>query len=162
MDPWSALSAAASVLQVLDFGARLLSEAVHAYKSLDGHTLKHAAIELIASELSTLSNQAQQGAKCLPAPTPGSADATFLRLCRECEDIATELHESLAELKRKGVTKWDFAKSSFRAALKTVWPDKRVKALIDKLEETQNRMVLPALMYLWLSRDPQIFNLVHR
>jgi hypothetical protein len=149
MDPWSALAAASSILQVLDFGSRLLSTTLETYRSPSGRTSEHAQIHEVAKDLGSLSIRAQQNAATLPAPSPGSVDESFLRLCRECEDITMDLRRCLDEVKRKGVTTWDLAKSSLRAAFVEVWGSEKVTALSNRLKETREQMVLTAVVYLW-------------
>ena len=55
LDPLSALSVAASVVQFLDFGNKIVSKGIQAYKSNDGALIENAEIEEATQRLAQLS-----------------------------------------------------------------------------------------------------------
>jgi hypothetical protein len=54
MDPLSALSVAAAVVQFVDFGTRVLSDARHIYESSSGQTSMNLELSTVANDLSRL------------------------------------------------------------------------------------------------------------
>lgn len=151
MDPWTALSAASCILQVVDFGTKLLAETVKVYKSGAGRSTEHMLLSDIATDLSELTTNVQTTVAMLPQEVQSPADANFLRLCAQGQDLSNELQESLDKLQRKGVTRLDLTKSSLRAALRTIWPDEKIKQLTTQLGQIREHMVLAAVVFLWYS-----------
>lgn len=149
MDPLSALSAAAAVIQFIDFGSRLILQTHQAYKSVTGQTERAAALSQIARDLTEFSDSVQDKAGVLSKPVQVGSNETFLRLCRECKDISSELLAVLNGLQAKGTTKFDFAKSSFAVAVKSVLTEGRIKTLSGRMAEARQQTMLAALACLW-------------
>ncbi|KAI0875414.1 hypothetical protein GGS24DRAFT_295783 [Hypoxylon argillaceum] len=149
MDPLSALAAASSVLQIVDFGTRLLVETKQVYTSASGRTAKHVALSEIADDLAKLSANAREFAAKLSPKSQSAAEIQFLRLCGEAEELAKDLQACLEKLRRSGVTKVDLLRSSFKAAAKSVWPDKKVNNLANRLVQLREKMAFAAIVAIW-------------
>lgn len=135
MDPFSAFSLAASVVQFLEFGAKLISESSEIYKSTRGLTIEYAELEDVCLNLSSLSASLAES----------SAESTFntirrsqkeealRRMAVACKNIADEL---LAALRKLNLDDGPHRKlNSFRQALRNVWGKGKVKSLETKLNK---------------------------
>jgi hypothetical protein len=148
MDPLSALSVAAAVVQFVDFTSGLLSSTYSIYTSKTGDTKPHADLQTITTSLENVSNallrslteaETQKGGKA------GSSknDEDLARLCRECSSIADELLRALSKLRGQGNHNiWN----SFCQALRTVWKQPEISALQMRLKEYREQISMIILV----------------
>jgi hypothetical protein len=151
MDPLSALSVAASVVQFVDFSSRLLHETYKVYKSPSGQTSQSIELSRVAKDLAYLSSQVQMKSDHIGQTNTktGSSEETLLRLCRECIEISAELENALAQLRARGTTKLNYAKASFIVAMREIWTEGKVKGLGECLNQIRQQMTIAALVCLW-------------
>ncbi|KAK3997832.1 hypothetical protein QBC44DRAFT_364028 [Cladorrhinum sp. PSN332] len=97
MDPFSALSVAAGVIQFADFGARLLTRSVQIYHSEDGLTREEDELDSVSRNLRELAQNIQSTSTDLIRSQRSlrPAEQTLIRLSKECERIATEISSGL-------------------------------------------------------------------
>ena len=57
MDPFTAIGLAASIVQFLEFGRKLVSGAVEIYRNVDGATSSNILLEQITTDLHDLCNE---------------------------------------------------------------------------------------------------------
>jgi hypothetical protein len=157
MDPFSALSLAASVVQFLEFGVKLISESSEIYKSTRGLSIEHAELEDACLNLGTLSSDLAEA----------SAESTFntvqrsqkeeglRRMAVACSKIADEL---LAALRKMSLHDGRHGKlTSFRQALKNVWGKGKVKSLEARLNKYKQHLSLHlAVISRYETLPPQI------
>ena len=112
VDPLAALGLAASIVQIVDFSHKLLSESRALYVSSIGASADNVVIETIATDLDLLNSK-------LTAPAaPGAIPDPLRSLASRCKDIAGELFDVLDKIKAMGPhMKW----KSFVQALQCVW-----------------------------------------
>ena len=117
MEPLSALSLVAAVIQFVDFGGNLISQSHQFYKSASGAFSENAVLEEIYENLSRLADKMKVSSG-LTAHKSSKEEEALGKLATSCKDIADDLMVIIAELKVKGDThrKW----KSFQSALKTV------------------------------------------
>jgi hypothetical protein len=108
MEPLSALSIAAAVVQFADFGFRLIKSAHELYKSPSGQRLEYIELSTVSQDLSHLAN----AVKTKQRENDGSAINPFLRLCDQCESTNSELQDMLNKLRARGSTKISLAVDS--------------------------------------------------
>jgi len=149
MDPMSALSVAAAVIQFVDFGSRLVSTTYKIYRSPSGQTSKNVALAVIGKDLAHLTSRVEVHAKALRISGENTSSETFLRLCNECKEISLELHGALDRLQASGTRKIEYAKSSFLVALKTIWSESKVKILEHQMSEARQQVIMSAVVCLW-------------
>ena len=139
IDPGSAISLAASIVQLLTFTTGLLHKSKEIYKSVDGATTANSELEIIANNLSELSSQVtKKQDKSLQSKT----ESELAKLCDNCREVSGSLLGALQSLKRgDGNTKWQ----SFRQALRFVWSEGKINDLAKKME-TYRRQVDTALL----------------
>ena len=138
----AALGVAANVVQFIDFSGKILSEGYKLHKSKKTSPSKNEELENIALDLQKLRGELQsQEAETAQVPTPN--DIQLQRLAGQCRGVCQELLEALEALKvvdRPG--KWE----SFRAALKIVWAESKIKSLQDRLDEARQELIVRILM----------------
>jgi hypothetical protein len=129
MDPLSALSVAASVVQFVDFGTKIVSKGRKLYKYTDGALIEHAQVKEASGCLRTLS----QSLRLLPpVGSLSQSDEALVSICDGCVEVVDELLSKLKDLglpKDHKHRKW----KRFRQALETVWSK-------DEIKETEERM----------------------
>lgn len=131
LDPLTAISLAATVVQFVDFTGKLLSGAHHLYKSEKGATEANQELEDLARDLrqhvrKTDFNLITPGDK----ETLNEEDASFHRLSQQCDSVASELLETLNSLRRKDGNR---AYNSVKQALLTILKQ-------DDIDELQGRL----------------------
>jgi hypothetical protein len=144
MDPLTALSAAAAVVQFADFGFRLVKSAHELYTSPAGQKTEYIQLSIVSHDLSHLADavKAKLGDN-------NWAPGEILRLCRECASTNEELQDMLGKLKARGDTKLSLAADSWRATLRQVATASDIEKLANRLSEIRQQMNL-ALLYLLL------------
>jgi hypothetical protein len=144
LDPFTALGVAGNIVQFVDFTVKLISKSHEIYKSVDGALVENQDLEAIANNLSRLTERLRTDLSChlLPPVKNGPSPANYTVKNRaeielgaintKCSGVAKELLGILSQLKsqeRHG--KW----RSFRQALKSVWEEDHVQAILSKLSE---------------------------
>ncbi|KAK3354070.1 hypothetical protein B0T25DRAFT_225232 [Lasiosphaeria hispida] len=145
MDPLSALSIAAAVVQFADFGFRLVKSAHELYKSPSGQKSEYVELSIVSHDLSHLADAV--GAKL--GDNEGPAGEVFFRLSRECASTNDELQEMLGKLKARGSTKIALAADSWRVTLRQVATAGDIERLANRLSQIRQQMNV-ALLYLLL------------
>ena len=138
----AAFSIAANVVQFIDFSGKILSEGYRLHKSTRVGPSKNEELEIIALDLHKLRDelQSQQEEK---GQTLTPNDIQLQRLANQCRGICLELLGALETLKVVDkLGKWE----SFRAALKTVWAESKIKSLQDRLDEARQELIVRILM----------------
>lgn len=149
MDPLSALSVAAAVVQFVDYGTRILTDAREIYKSSWGQTPKNLELSTVAIDLSQLSDEVDSRSSRLSLEKGRESEEVFLRLCRECKEISDDLQGSLTKLQARGTNRLELTASSLFVALKGVWSAKKVEKLKERLNQVRQQMMMAVLVFLW-------------
>ena len=129
MDPLSALAIACGVTQFVDFGSKILSKGFEISKSATGTTESYSAIEAIASDFERLTER-------ISGPVLTGSDASLARIRQGCQEIAKELLARLEAFKAKKQGK----REVFSKAFLSVWSEKKVKEMQDKLERYRKQL----------------------
>ncbi|PMD58378.1 uncharacterized protein K444DRAFT_563688, partial [Hyaloscypha bicolor E] len=136
MDPLSALSVAAAVIQFVDYGAGIVSKGTQLYKSVDGALGENIELETASIRLQQLSSGVQgslsQARRDSTQGSPTQVDQDLETICKECVTVSKELVDKLETLKVPGdhrYKKW----KSFRQALKSVWSKEKIEAIAKRL-----------------------------
>lgn len=132
LDPLSALSAAASAIQVVDFSFKIVSKGKKIYQSADGVLLENAELETVTIRLQEMTKKLQD---TIPAANAGH-DREQVRLqaiCKESSEAAEKLLSYLKKLKVPQGADHRIWKS-LRNALKGIWSKPEVDAMAKRLE----------------------------
>lgn len=133
MDPLSALSLAGNIIQFIDFGGRLLSNARELYKSSVGSLAIHDEIVLITTDLETLIKKLRLSI-CESLGSEENEDQwqSLRKICDEAATVAEELLRRLETLKLNCGNKsrvW----ASLQLAVRSLWNEKEITSLSDRL-----------------------------
>lgn len=128
MDPVSALSLAANVVQFVDFTWKLLSATRSIYHSPSGSTAEHEDLYHLSSDLIAIDNDLTALA------APGAIPESLRLLSGRCKEIAAELLGILENLQTSNPhRKW----KSFVQALRSVYKKGDIENLARRLERLQ-------------------------
>ena len=136
MDPLSALSVAAAVIQFIDYSTRIVSKGKELYKSADGALAENIELETASVRLQNLSGTLKDSLQASQqAPKEGVArksDGALETICEACVTVSKEFVDKLENLKvpeGHSHKKW----KSFRQALKTVWTKEKIEEVAQRL-----------------------------
>ena len=128
MDPLSALSVAAAVVQFIDFGGTIITSTYAIYKSSSKRSDGTDSIALITARLVELNSELKRSANFSPA---SQTDRDIVTLCQHCNKAAITLLDALRQLNgTSNPSLWD----SFKIALRSVWTQGEIDALQTRLE----------------------------
>lgn len=146
LDPFSAFSAAASAVQLVDFAAKLVSKGKSIYKSTDGALRENAEAETVTARLRDLTQYLKDSNSSRPHEL-GQQETQIQAICTECSQISETLLAHLSDLKvprsQEG-RKW----KSFRHALKSVWSKKELDHLASRLAILKGELDSHILVFL--------------
>lgn len=160
MDPVSALSIAACVVQFLDFGRHILSASYEIYRSPSGQTAKVVEITTISKDLTDLVAQIKDkvGTAAIVNQQRSGAENQLIQISEQCEAILTDLQGALNKLEQQSSpTTWaagqsprlKMARGAIRKALANVWSSSALDQTSQKLEKMKDRLVTATLFCLW-------------
>ncbi|KAE8450753.1 hypothetical protein EG329_005666 [Mollisiaceae sp. DMI_Dod_QoI] len=119
MDPLTALSLAGTIIQFVDFGSKLLSEAYKLYKSPKGILTANEEFELVTIDLKAFVDKLKPDLQAEIARPLTEDEAIFEDICQNATKIAEEIMGRLNKLKvlKDKHRKWE----SMRQAVKSAW-----------------------------------------
>ena len=145
MDPLSALSLAANVIQFVDFSFELLNSSRKIYNSISGTSEDGQHLQKVHSELPAFSTQLRDdknhSAKVIPAENQSEHSSSLRETAEACRKDCERLLGIIEKLKVKSGTrrKWW---QSFSIAILEVWKSKDVERLKKRIDEYRNSMIL--------------------
>ena len=144
MDPLSALSLAATLVQLVDFVSKIVSKGYHIYNATDRALPQDAALEYIVTDLQNLNARLKHHDRLSCATKDEQA---LEDLSTSCTVLANEVVSRLNRLKVAGDIKHRKWKS-FRQALKSVWSKEELDFMATKLSEYRNQLEFHILLSL--------------
>ena len=138
MDPFSALSLAANVIQFVDFGSKVFSRARELHESLDGAVSINNNFECITKDLEEIcaALTAPESYICEGASAP---EVALVPLARSCQELGKEFLSVLQTLKLNCKNKkWE----SILQALKSVWKEKEIRNYKERLSEYRSQIAI--------------------
>ena len=134
MDPLTALSLAANVIQFVDFAYKLVSGSKEIYNSASGLTAENDVLETIAQDVwkftEQIPNSSQYGSS--------NAGVRLHKLAVKSEELAESILRILESLKRDGKkpSKW----TSFVHLLRSMHKAPELRMLIDQINKLQGQI----------------------
>jgi hypothetical protein len=147
MDPLSCLAVVTSVIQVLDFSAKLITStyAIQKYKAKAKGSEHANNTRTIADRLRRLTghlNDSLQSSATVVSPS-SDHNEDLSRLCVECNEVSDQLVAALDALEAHGNQElWN----SFRQALKTFWTQGEIDALQKRLDSLRQQISMYVLV----------------
>lgn len=149
MDPFSALSLAATVVQFVDFSTKVISKGNALWKSYDGSLSENSELECVTLRFQNLTKNLRAQARQTGPTHNANGDQSLENICESCIDIAEELCSRLNQLKvspSHPQRRW----KSIRQALKSVWSKEKLQELEGRLarfKDDLNLHIIVALKY---------------
>ncbi|RSL44715.1 hypothetical protein CEP54_014572 [Fusarium duplospermum] len=151
MDPIPALTTAAAIIRIVDFGTRLLSNTTEIYQSASGHTARDAGLLTVSEELHHLCKPLQERiqARLQAGPSAASAsDRTLRSLSVRCIKASNKLLAVIRDLHANGSgnDRTSITANSFASALKALWKQEEIDSLKGELTEICSQTTLAAII----------------
>ncbi|KAH8591608.1 hypothetical protein B0O99DRAFT_267301 [Bisporella sp. PMI_857] len=140
MDPLTALSAAAAIVQFVDYGISVVSKTAKLYTSSTGALVENAELQEASERLVDLS-------RSLKASTNEQENKAIQNICDSCMALSDDLISKLAKLRLMGSQKgrkWH----SFRQALKSVYSKTEINEISHRLESFRTELTMHILLTL--------------
>ena len=141
LDPLTALGVAGNVLQIIDFGIRLVSEGNEIHRSANGTLEENRAAEELAKDLESLtrdlSKSQENWIKAHGATQLDPEEIRLRNICDKCTEIAVDLNIHLQKLKVPEGAKHRKLKS-YKQALVSVWRQDKVEDIARRLAKYQD------------------------
>lgn len=147
MEPLSALSIAASVIQFVDFSSKFISETVEIYKSSQKTTKWSSDIQNLTQKFQDLALNLEKSLTEgeLQDQEPSANEVALLELCSNCKEVSQQFVDTLREIQRTGKGgKLDSA----RQAIRNMWSKDRVETLQRGVSEFRQQLTLNILISL--------------
>lgn len=140
LDPFSALSLAATIVQFVDFSSKIVSGAAELYRSAEGSLTNNVELSTIVTDLSAISSGLEVHDRELSHEYEYSKDERALaNLAVQCKDLADKLMDVLDDLSVKGShKKW----KSVRQALRSVWKENEIRDIQKRLDSFRSQLTL--------------------
>ncbi|KAH8744856.1 hypothetical protein BGZ57DRAFT_778706, partial [Hyaloscypha finlandica] len=154
LDPMSALSVAAAVVQFIDYGTKVVSKGKELYKSPDGALYENVELEAASCRLQSLSRKMLASLHPEQLGALSEAETALENICHGCNEVSKLLVSRLEDIqlpkdladpddsdgnnafREKAQRKWH----SFRQALKTVWSKKEIDEIADRLARLRTEL----------------------
>jgi hypothetical protein len=137
LDPMTALSLAANVVQFVDFAGKIVSKGRRIYLSENGALPKNLELEVVTNDLLRLAQSLRNDG--LSTGTLNDEEKSLQAMSDECSKIAEELLRRLEKLKIKSDAKQRGWKS-LRQALKSVWNKEELDELSERLLQFRDQL----------------------
>ncbi|OCT51420.1 hypothetical protein CLCR_07983 [Cladophialophora carrionii] len=145
LDPISALSIAASVVQFIDFGTKLISKSRELARSSTGALVEHGQMKAASNRLKELDDGLLNSLSILTAKKKKltEAEAALRGVSQECRDMAVDFSHALS---RYSVEPGQNAWKSFRRVFKAVWDKEGIEAMRQRLNDQRQQLSLNILI----------------
>ncbi|KAJ8068445.1 hypothetical protein OCU04_004001 [Sclerotinia nivalis] len=131
LDPFSAVSLAAAIIQLVDFSSKVISSAAELHRSSSGALANNLELSTIVSDLSALSNNLEARILHQGKHSCNTDEQAIRSLASECKELSDKLLHDLDGLKIKGPhTMW----ASARQSLRSLWKEAYISHMLKQLD----------------------------
>lgn len=148
MEPFSALAIATATCQFLDFTSAIVSGTWKIYNSKSGlDSERNSHVRNITEDLIRLNGDIRNLMQHPSGTSLSAGDEAILKLGDKCDEVALRLVDALDRLqkktqKRKAYEVWE----SFHVALRTVWDESSINALVHDLQSYRQQVTMQLLV----------------
>ncbi|KAI9795146.1 MAG: hypothetical protein M1816_000168 [Peltula sp. TS41687] len=132
-EAFALISLAASIVQLVDFGYKLLSSSKEIYNSVHGSKDENFELELIVEDIKNLNKEASKVA------LRSKDEVALRRLADESEKLADDLLGTLKKLRARDDV-WSNKFESIRVATQSLWKRKDIQSLEERLHRIEERL----------------------
>ncbi len=141
LDPITALSVTAAVVQFVDFSRNIVSKSKELYRSTAGVPRENLETETVAMRLREITDQLHGAtAHAVQSTVATPSSLRIEQICIECVRVSAELLHKPHQLKVPADAFKFKPWKSFRQALKSVWSRAAVDAMASRLAGASGRM----------------------
>lgn len=146
LEPLSAFSVACNVLQIIEFGSKVLSNAIDYRKAANGTLPEHQDLRNILQSLKNLNAELQASMPQLGGSQAlSTAETRLLEANAECLRLSNEFIDLLDRLKVKS---WNARLESLRMSVKSLWYKEKVESMEDALSQARDNLNVAFLVYM--------------
>ncbi|KAE9372556.1 hypothetical protein N431DRAFT_483324 [Stipitochalara longipes BDJ] len=140
LDPLTCISLASSIVQFVDFSAKLISDTKELYQSAERSSTQNGQLLAVTSDLKELCKNLDPAQPRAPNAQPPSPDElALLELSSSCKDVADELITVLEKLKVKSThDTWESFKQAFKGSMKK----EKIESIRARLDRIQSQLQL--------------------
>lgn len=146
MEPLSAFALASSVLQVVEFGVRLIAKATEYRASDNAYLAEHGNLRGIAESLNSMSNGLSASLERQKASKqPEAEELHLIKMNEECLRISKAFVGSLDDLKLKDKRA---IIDSVRMSLRALWHKDKVENMEKTVSQARNNLNIALLIFI--------------
>jgi hypothetical protein len=142
MDPMSALTIAASVVQFVDYAGKVITSTKRIYKTYNNDAGENVDVKTITESLVSFYKDLSDNLQTTMAVS--SHDQPMISLCQRCRITCDELIAVLASLSKQACSVW----GSFQVAIGSIWGADKVKELRSRIDDYRQQMTMILLLSL--------------
>jgi hypothetical protein len=148
-DAVAAFSLAAGILQFVDFGSKFAKNALNIYKAgAQGALAELQQLQSTTADLQSVLKSLQSPRNTSNSSTELEDDTGILKLAEECQQVATELLNSLNKIIKIQRYKKPGKRDAIRTAFQVMWNEDDIKSLQIRMSEFRNQLTLRLLVSL--------------
>jgi hypothetical protein len=148
MDPLSALSVAAAVVQFIDVGGKLVDTYFEVRSTAKGQPTQVVSLAASAASLSSAASTAKEKVERLGSTYPRHAES-LLRLTAEIASVEEKVKAGMERLTVKPKKYLPTFASSAAVAVKTVWSQGELDLWKGQLDGLHDQVIMIVLMCVW-------------
>jgi len=141
MEPLSALAVACAVIQLVEFGSKLVGTGLEVYKSTDGAPEEVVEIEALAAHAEQLSKKLASSNKTHILDTGAQDEAKLRELASRSKKLANEIVAILLKIRGEPHKTW----SAVRTSVQLKWNWDKIKNLQARLDAVKSEISLQLL-----------------
>lgn len=138
LDPFSALSLAATIVQFVDFSSKLISDTAELYRSSKGSLARNIELSTIVTDLGAISSGLEVRGRSI-AHACSNDERAIASLATQCKNLSSKLLDVLEDLSVKGShKKW----KSVSQALRSVWKESEIREIQKRLDSFRSQLTI--------------------
>lgn len=135
LDPLTALGVASSIIQLVDFGRKLVSQTQETYHTANGATIENVTVGEIAKDINFLNRNLKE--KTVSLEALGADDVALTDLATSSQKVAEDLLRILATLEvPKDATPWKRIHKAFKSTQKA----REIREIESRLNKIQRQI----------------------
>jgi hypothetical protein len=152
LDPLSAFSVACNVLQIVDFGSKVLTQAIDYRKAANGELPENQDLRHVFQSLKSLNMDLKASIPRLTgSKSLSTAETRLLEANEECLRLSMEFIDLLDRLKVKNQ---HAMLECLRMSVKTLWYKEKTRAIERALSQARDNLNVAFLVYIkYISND---------
>src|SRR5271156_3335491 len=154
LEPLSAFSVACNVLQIIDFGSKVLTKAIDYQKVANGALSEHQDLRHVLQSLKNLNADLQASMPQLAGTKPlSTAETRLLEANTECLRLSNEFIDLLDRLKVKNR---HAMLECLRMSIKSLWYREKMDAMESALSQARDNLNIAFLVYMKYTSNEEL------